>query len=599
VKRDRRSKKSILIIGAGNGGTALLELLANKSDITITGVVDKDEAARGMVLAKQLNISTGRNAHDFLKKKTDIIINLTGKKDVEEDLLRTKAPGTEIIGGSSARMMFNLVMETKTAREQAVFQAAIIAQVRNAVVVADLKGRIQYWNRYAEEMFQWESAEVAGKPFFPLILPKNKQTESEELLSGILFEGFWEGEIVAQKKDGALFPLSMSNSVLRDDRAQSISLVSISSDITQLKKAEEAFTTEASFRKAIEDAVRPGIVAYDTEGRQLYVNQGFCNIVGWRDEELVGTHPPFPYWPAEELTHNTALFEAMLRGTEGIGMIEMTFLRRDGGKFHAMVLTAPFYDEYGNVKGLVSSISDITEYKRKEEWLNNSREQLRDLASHLEMVRESERKETAHRIHDEIGQPLAALKLELASLSHKLKDEQTALSERAGVMNDIIDESIQAVKRLCTDLRPWLLDDMGIAEAIKWQLMDFGKRTSIEYELTTDLKEVSLGHDLSTTIFRIFQEMLRNIELHAGATRVSVTFSKKQDRIVMEVKDNGVGIAEELIHNPKSYGLSSIRERVFAWDGAVDIGGEPQKGTTITVNLPLKGRNDPKCWTCQ
>jgi PAS domain S-box-containing protein len=552
-----------------------------------------------MVLAKQLNISTGRNAHEFLKKKTDIIINLTGKKDVEEDLLRTKAPGTEIIGGSSARMMFNLVMETKTAREQAVFQAAIIAQVRNAVVVADLKGRIQYWNRYAEEMFQWESAEVAGKPFFPLILPKNKQTESEELLSGILFEGFWEGEIVAQKKDGSLFPIYMSNSVLRDDRAQSISLVSISSDITQLKKAEEAFTTEASFRKAIEDAVRPGIVAYDTEGRQLYVNQGFCNIVGWRDEELVGTHPPFPYWPAEELTHNTALFEAMLRGTEGIGMIEMTFLRRDGGKFHAMVLTAPFYDEYGNVKGLVSSISDITEYKRKEEWLNNSREQLRDLASHLEMVRESERKETAHRIHDEIGQPLAALKLELASLSHKLKEEQTALSERAGVMNDIIDESIQAVKRLCTDLRPWLLDDMGIAEAIKWQLMDFGKRTSIEYELTTDLKEVSLGHDLSTTIFRIFQEMLRNIELHAGATRVSVTFSKKQDRIVMEVKDNGVGIAEELIHNPKSYGLSSIRERVFAWNGAVDIGGEPQKGTTITVNLPLKGRNDPKCWTCQ
>ncbi len=166
-------------------------------------------------------------------------------------------------------------------------------------------------------------------------------------------------------------------------------------------------------------------------------------------------------------------------------------------------------------------------------------------------------------------------------------------------MNDIIDESIQAVKRLFTDLRRWLLDDMGIAEAIKWQLMDFGKRTSIEYELTTDLKEVSLGHDLSTTIFRIFQEMLRNIELHAGATRVSVTFSKKQDRIVMEVKDNGVGIAEELIHNPKSYGLSSIRERVFAWDGAVDIGGEPQKGTTITVNLPLKGRNAPKCWTCQ
>jgi PAS domain S-box-containing protein len=589
--------KRILIIGAGNGGSALIDLIARKSDITITGVVDKNETARGMVLAKQLNIPTSRDASEFLKKKTDIVINLTGKKVVEDDLLRTMAPGTEIIGGSSARLMFDLVKEAKTAREQSLFQAAIIAQVRNAVVVTDMNGGIQYWNRYAEEMFQWVSAEVAGKPYFPLILPGNKQTEAKEFLSGVLFEGFWEGEIVAQKKDGSLFSVYMSNSVLRDDRAQSSSLVSISSDITQLKKAEKAFTTEASFRKAIEDAVRPGIVAYDTEGRQLYVNQGFCNIVGWREEELVGIRPPFPYWPAGEQTQNASVFEAMLKGAEGVGMVEMTFLRRDGGIFHAMVLTAPFYDEYGKVKGLVSSISDITEYKRKEEWLSNSREQLRDLASHLEMVRETERKEMAHRVHDEIGQPLAALKLELASLSHKLKEEQTALFERTGVMNGIIDESIQAVKRICTELRPWLLDDMGIAEAIKWQTMDFGKRTVIECEFTTDLHEVSLEHDLSTTIFRIFQEMLRNIELHAAATKVSVAFLKKQDRIIMEVKDNGVGIAEELIDNPKSYGLSSIRERVFAWGGAVEIGGEPHKGTTITVNMPLQGRNDPQCWT--
>ncbi len=589
----------ILIIGAGVGGSALLELLAKKSNITITGVVDRNESAKGIVLAKHLNIPTGRDVHEFLKKKTDIIINLTGKKDVEDDILRTIAPQPEIIGGCSAKLMFNLVKEAKTALEQSLFQAAIIAQVRNAVVVTDMNGGIQYWNKFAEEMFQWVSAEVAGKAFFPLILPGNNQIEAEELSSSVLFEGFWEGEIVAQKKDGSLFSVYLSNSVLRDDRAQSISLVSISSDITQLKKAEKAFTTEASFRKAIEDAVRPGIVAYDMEGRQLYINQGFCNIVGWREDELIGIRPPFPYWPEEELTHNAAIFDAMLAGAEAVGMVELPFLRRDGGKFHAMVLTAPFYDEYGKMKGLVSSISDVTEYKRKEEWLSNSREQLRDLASHLEMVRESERKEMAHRVHDEIGQPLAALKLELASLSHKLKEEQTVLFERTEVMNSIIDESIQAVKRICTELRPWLLDDMGIAEAIKWQMMDFGKRMAIECELSTNLQEVSLEHDLSTTIFRIFQEILKNVELHAGATKVSVVFTKKRDGIVMEVKDNGVGIAEELIYNPKSYGLSSIRERVFAWGGAVEIGGELNKGTTITVKIPLQERNDLQCWTCQ
>jgi PAS domain S-box-containing protein len=595
VKRDKGSMKRILIIGAGNGGSALLDLLAKKRDISITGVVDTNEAARGMVLAKQLNISTGRDASEFLNKKTDIVINLTGKKVVEGDLLRSMVPGTEIIGGCSARLMFDLIQEVRTAREQSFFQSAIISRVRNAVVVTDMNGRIQYWNRYAEEIFQWTSAEVAGKPYFPLIVHGDRKTEAEELLSGVLFEGFWEGEITAQRKDGSLFSLCMSNSVLRDDLAQSISLVSISSDITQLKKAEEAFTTEANFRKAIEDAVRPGIVAYDTEGRQLYVNQGFCNIVGWREDELVGIRPPFPYWPAEEQTHNAAVFDAMLRGADGVGIVEMAFRRRDGETFHAMVLTAPFYDEYDNIKGLVSSISDITEYKRKEEWLSTSREQLRDLAAHLEMVRESDRKDMAHRIHDEIGQPLAALKLELASLSHKFREEQTALFERTGVMTGIIDESIQAVKRICTELRPWLLDDMGIAEAIKWQTMDFGKRTSIECKFTTDLQEVSLEHDLSTTVFRIFQEMLRNIELHAEATKVSVSFFKKQDRVIMEVKDNGVGITGELIYDPKSYGLSSIRERVFAWGGTVEIMGGPDRGTAITVNIPLQGRNDPQC----
>jgi signal transduction histidine kinase len=162
-------------------------------------------------------------------------------------------------------------------------------------------------------------------------------------------------------------------------------------------------------------------------------------------------------------------------------------------------------------------------------------------------------------------------------------------------MTGIIDESIQAVKRICTELRPWLLDDMGIAEAIKWQTMDFGKRTSIECKFTTDLQEVSLEHDLSTTVFRIFQEMLRNIELHAEATKVSVSFLKKQDGVIMEVKDNGVGIADELICDPKSYGLSSIRERVFAWGGTVEIMGGPDRGTVITVNIPLQGRNDPQC----
>jgi PAS domain S-box-containing protein len=574
---------TILIIGAENGGQIFLELLVNKRGISIVGVVGKDPDAPAIIAAKQLNIPVGPDLREFLKgKPPDVVINLAGQKDAED--VRTIAPGTEIIGGRSAALMFDLIGDARNALKQAAFQSAIIAQVRNAAVVTNLNGEVQYWNRYAEDMFQWRADEAVGRSFFGLILSKERQVEARELLAVAVFEGYWEGEIEAQKKDGSLFSVYMNNSVLRDD-STSVSLISISSDITELKRVHEAFRAEAGFRKAIEDAVRPGIVAYDCNGRQLYVNQGFCRIVGWSEKELIGISPPFPYWPPEELEHNASVFDSIMKGA-GPSSIELLFRRRNGESFHARILTAPFHDDYGSLKGWVSSISDITEYKRREEKLRSSRRQLRALASHLEMEREAEKKETARRVHDDVGQPLAALKLELASLVNKFDKEQTAMLARTGMMNTIIDEGIGAVRRICTELRPWLLDDMEIGEAVKWQVMEFGKRTKIEYEFAIAPQDIPLSRDLSTTIFRVFQEILRNIELHSKATKVYVSLAVKQHMIFMEVKDNGIGIAEERIHDPRSYGLVSIRERVFTWGGKVEIRGKAKTGTTVRISLP-------------
>jgi PAS domain S-box-containing protein len=576
---------TVLIIGSCNGSRELLEILAEQIGITVSGVVDKDSTAPAVVLARQLNIPTGPDQREFFKNKIDIIINLSSQKEIDYDLELMKDSGTEVIGESSARLICSLLKNAKDAMRKAAFQSTIISQVRNAIVVSNRKGEVQYWSKGAEDLFQWRAVEATGRSFFNLVLPEDRKADADDLLATAMFEGFWQGEIVAQKKDGALFSVLMSNSALSDD-SRDVCLISISSDITEQKKAEAAFRSETGFRKAIEDAVLPGIVAYDPEGGHLYVNKGFCRIVGWSEEELKGLHPPFPYWPPEEMEPNASALQDILKGTEGTGKIELTFCRRNGERFHALVLTAPFNDEYGHVKGWVSSISDITGYKQREERACSLSQQLRELAYYLEMEREAERKETARRIHDEIAQPLAAVKLELSSLGSKLEDRQKLL-DRMRVMNVIIDEGIKSVKRICVELRPWLLDDMGAAEAIEWQIMEFEKRTAIEYRLNISSQETIPDRDLSTTIFRIFQEILRNVELHAKAATVYVDFSVRQDEVVLEVRDDGIGIDEGSINNPRSYGLMGIRERVLTWGGSMEITGEHNKGTTIIVRIPL------------
>jgi PAS domain S-box-containing protein len=586
--RSREDMKSIVFIGAGRGVIPLMEYLTSKSNIAVKGIVDEDKDAPGIIRAKQLNVPIGSDVHEFLSGKIDLIINSTGSKEIGDSVSLMGGSDVEIIGGGGTELLCDLIEEAERSRQRVRLQTSILEQVSNAVIVAGINGEVFYMNPYAEKLYQWKTHDAVGKHIFSIMLPENRKADAEELLSATFFEGYWAGEISVQKKDGTQFAAYLTNSVIRDEHGTTTGLISVSSDISELKKAEGAFKTQLSVRRAIEEAVLPGIVVYDTEGMHIYISRGFCKIVGWSEKELIGMKPPFAYWPTEAIDHNTVAFKSILKGKEGTGMVELSYCRRNGERFNALILTAPVHDEYGKVKGWVSSISDITEYKRKEEQLSNSREQLRNLSSHLEAVRESEKADMARRVHDEIGQPFAALKLELVSLARKLADGQKPLIERTDIMSGIIDRGIQAVKGICFELRPWILDDMGITEAIKWQTAEFGKRTAVSCEVFIDPPEFSLVRDLSTTIFRIYQELLRNIEHHARATKVSVGFFRKRDRIILEVRDNGVGIPKECIYDSGSFGLISIREKVIVWGGEVEVLGEEKIGTTIRVIIPLQ-----------
>jgi signal transduction histidine kinase len=226
------------------------------------------------------------------------------------------------------------------------------------------------------------------------------------------------------------------------------------------------------------------------------------------------------------------------------------------------------------------------ESQRAQERLRRSHDQLKALTGHLQFVREEERARIALEVHDELGQALTVLKLDLSWLSGRLPRER-ALQKKIKVMSDHVDETIQTVRRIATELRPGVLDSLGLSAAIEWQTMDFQERTGIKCDVTIDLKEPIRDRDFSTVCFRILQETLTNIIRHSDATQVEVRLAQVDQEVTLTVRDNGRGISEKDVAHPRSIGLIGMRERVAQVGGEMFFFGLPGRGTTVTMRVPL------------
>lgn len=246
------------------------------------------------------------------------------------------------------------------------------------------------------------------------------------------------------------------------------------------------------------------------------------------------------------------------------------------------------FDEDGKPVRMLGTVQDITDRKKAEGELRKSYEQLRNLSAHLQSVREEERTNIAREIHDELGQALTVLKIDISMLVTKLYPDHKPLVEKTESMIKRIDETIQSVKRICTELRPAILDHFGLSAAIQWHAGQFERLTGAKSVVSFEPKEIIVDQDLSTAVFRILQEALTNVARHAEATEVKVNLKLKDGKIILEVKDNGKGIIEKQISDPKSFGLLGIKERVNFLGGHIKINGIRNKGTTITVSIPLR-----------
>ncbi len=245
-----------------------------------------------------------------------------------------------------------------------------------------------------------------------------------------------------------------------------------------------------------------------------------------------------------------------------------------------------------HIDGLQSTIEMALYKHRMEQRLSESEGRMRQFSAHLQAIREQERTYVAREIHDELGQALTALKMDLSWLRSHIDPDADNFLIKISSMTQLIDQTLSRVKKISTELRPGLLDDLGLGAAIEWQAGEFQNRTSIQCNVHIEPEDVMLDEQSSTAIFRILQEALTNVIRHAEATTVSISLIQKDGSVTLTVEDNGKGITRSQIENRQAFGLIGIRERVDFLGGEVSIGDNKGKGTTIQVRIPT-GKGKP------
>ncbi len=380
-------------------------------------------------------------------------------------------------------------------------------------------------------------------------------------------------------------------------------------DITERRRAEEALPEsqhllELSFAQSRDglffmlldeplrwdltvdkDAALEYVLAHE---RITKVNQALLAQYGARAEQLIGQTPGTLF--AHDLPYASKTWRKLFDA--GRLQIEADERKMDGTPIRIEGDYICLYDSQKRVLGHLGIQRDITQRKEAEEKARRSRRELRDLAARLQLVREEERTRIAREIHDELGQALTGLKIDLAWLRRRV-DQSPELAERMQSVVVRIDGTIDSVRRIATELRPSVLDHLGLVAAVEWQAQEFERRTGIRTALEVQSAHPEIDDTRATTVFRILQETLTNVARHAQATQVGIALIITAVDLALDIRDNGRGITPAEIADPRSLGLVGLRERAIACGGALAIRGAPETGTHVSVRIPLVGTPIP------
>jgi PAS domain S-box-containing protein len=344
---------------------------------------------------------------------------------------------------------------------------------------------------------------------------------------------------------------------------------------------EKVFTLQGAdhtYRVFVE-RMNEGAAVLSSDHTVLHCNGRFARFLGAGLESVIGSSILDLVWPDDHPKLAALLRRAAQRNCRG----EIRLQSRKGVPLSVHLSLNPLRLDSRRAVCLIAS--DLSEMKRAEQELRASSEQLRNLTAHLLSVREEERARISREVHDELGQSLTAVKMDLAWLAGRLPRRNGQMRKRIRSTGQLADGIIQSIRRISTELRPAVLD-LGLAAAVEWQVQEFQARSGIQCKVRLLTREV-VTSNASTAMFRIFQETLTNVARHAKATRAEVVLQKQRDRLVLLIHDNGRGFDQADPSLSKSLGLLGMRERAAILGGRVNISSAPGKGTTVTAWIPL------------
>jgi two-component system sensor histidine kinase UhpB len=391
--------------------------------------------------------------------------------------------------------------------------------------------------------------------------------------------------------DGSIRVAQSRTDVYCDKDGRPVRMVGTVQDITGRKRAEESLReSQELFRSAFEHAAI-GMALVSPDGRWLEVNHSLCEIVGYTEHEFLGmTFQAITH--TDDLPANLDYVSKVLTGEARSYQMEKRYQHKLGHWVWVLLSVSLVRDVQGNPQYFIYQIQDITERKRAEEQIKNSNEQLRALSMRLEEAREEEGVRIARELHDELGGAMTGLKWDLHSVSRILSsgsidgDTRARLQNKLGTMDGLIDSSIETVRRISSELRPTLLDDLGLTAAVEYHVKEFQKRTGIECHLQLRVDDSRLPKDYSTAIFRILQESLTNVARHSRAKRVNILLVDRDGQIILELEDNGQGFSRAGLSGKKSVGIMGMRERARQLGGELEVTSAPGKGTKVAIVLP-------------
>jgi PAS domain S-box-containing protein len=392
----------------------------------------------------------------------------------------------------------------------------------------------------------------------------------------------------------AMAAVSFSSSTLAPELSHSVDIASLATAglvavslmvplLTLLASLADRLEKQRVLLDELFEQAPQAVALTDVHDRVVRVNKEFTRIFGYPPDEVYGKRLSdlIAMDGSQDEVQKFANLVALGRRVDAEGVRK----RKDGSVLDISMVRVPVSVSGQQIAGY-AIYRDITATKRAEQELQHSLEQLRALAARLHSAREEERSRVAREIHDELGQALTAIKIDFASLLRDLGHDQGTTSPRSQSILRLLSQAIQSVRRIGTELRPGILDDIGLVAALEWAAEDFQTRTGTKCQITLPDVDIRLIPEHATALFRIFQETLTNVARHAEATQVDARLSKENSSLVLEIHDNGKGISEEGLSGKSSLGILGMRERALLLGGTLTISSTLGNGTTVRVLIP-------------